>query len=596
MLLLGSHIYGYCLLTFAFCLIIFEVKYPTFTNTRTDILALNNGLIIYAAPKQEENNLKLIIHPLLYSHGRIIIDYPAQFELGGSSAMNYIHCTLVTAGFNSFMHIPNLRSIPKNCSRSISSDFNLTSHDIIIIPELAYKPIVASWRSTGARVVVYMLGLHTPLAEQHHTDVIWAPSTTYTRDLYLATGKQVLFAPLERRMYEYQKTDLKGFHVTDPQTSIYIHLKSEENLVFIDNDSNFPPSLQAALEQLPLKPQVTFKVLANIPPHQVPSWFRRAKVVVDLGVIGAERINNEAALFDAIVLVANTLNGMDPTDFPIPNEFKLDVRNETQMFEVIKNCLVNYKTLLPKWRAMKELSLDLPRRYLYDEIPSFFSTRSVKFFLVTSSLEEESAVIPFALHCAVHHPLSRIEARIQNLTQFKRNHDMILKLLKEVTNLSRDWLLLSQRTENDSPTFIDESKFIISIDPRNMIVDEHLPNILLHLLNDKPSITIANSCFGSAAQIVGEVTIWESNSFGKTVPTYVSKLANMNSTIHEEQMINIYALRNNPGPINGYRLASALYATQQQKLLQSMLPLAVPRFIEVMKKFEEVYPKEYGTL
>ena len=233
----------------------------------------------------------------------------------------------------------------------------------------------------------------------------------------------------------------------------------------------------------------------------------------------------------------------------------------------------------------------MPRRYRYDAIPSYFSTRSFKFFLVTSSLEEESAVIPFALHCAVHHPLSRIEAQIQNLTQFKRNHDMILKLLKEVTNLSRDWLLLSQRTQNDSPTFIDESKFIISIDPRNMIVDEHLPNILVHLLNDKPSITLANSLFGLEAQIVGNVTIWQSDSFRKTVPTYVSKVVNINSTILQEQMINVYTVRKNAGSWNGFRLASTLYATQQQTLLQAMLPLAVPRFTEVMKEFEMIYPK-----
>ncbi|CAF1388184.1 unnamed protein product [Adineta steineri] len=537
MLSLRLHIRRYYLFVFASCLTISVVWHLQFGNNGIDKSTSDNNLLVYSALNQLGNNSKLAIHPLLFSHGRIIIDFPEQLELGGASAMNYLHCTLVAAGFNSLMHIPNPRSIWKNCSRSITKDFNLTSQDIVIIPELAYKPIVASWRSLGARVIVYMLGLHLPLVEQHHTDIIWAPSTTYTRDLYLATGKQVLFAPLEQRMYKYQKIDLEVSNVTDKQTSIYINLKSKENLVFIDNDSNFPSSLQTALEQLPLEPRVTFKVLAHIPPHEVPSWFRRAKVVVDLGVVGAERINNEGALFDAIVLVANTLNGMDPNDFPVPNEFKLD------------------------------------------------------FYLVTSSLEEESAVIPFALHCAVHHPLSRIEARIQNLTQFKRNHDMILKLLKEVTNLSRDWLLLSQRTQNDSPTFIDESKFIITIDPRNMLVNEHLLNTLVHLLSDKPSVTLPGSCFGSAAKVIGNVAIWQSNAFGKAVPKYVSKVVKINSTILEQQIINVYALRKNPGSRNGYRLASALYTTQQQKLLQVMLPIAVPRFTEIMKNFVMVYPK-----
>ena len=43
----------------------------------------------------------------------------------------------------------------------------------------------------------------------------------------------------------------------------------------------------------------------------------------------------EGTLFDAIVLVANTLNGMDPIDFPIQNEFRLDTRNQTQTFEPV---------------------------------------------------------------------------------------------------------------------------------------------------------------------------------------------------------------------------------------------------------------------
>ncbi|CAF4433265.1 unnamed protein product, partial [Adineta steineri] len=146
--------------------------------------------------EQVKSNLKLQIHPSLYSYGRIIIYHLGLYPHGGPGALNYLHCALVTAGFNSFMHIPSPSSITSSCSRYISANFNVSSKDIVIVPENAYLEKLPFWRSSGARIVVYLLGVNSPLVEQHSTNVIWAPSSTYTRDLYLATGKQVLFSPL----------------------------------------------------------------------------------------------------------------------------------------------------------------------------------------------------------------------------------------------------------------------------------------------------------------------------------------------------------------------------------------------------------------
>jgi hypothetical protein len=95
--------------------------------------------------------------------------------------------------------------------------------------------------------------------------------------------------------------------------------------------------------------------------------------------------------------------------------------------------------------------------------------------------------------------------------------------------------------------------------------------------------------------VVGNVTIWRLDSFRKTNPTYLSKEVNNYNTILEKQLINVYARRNKLEYEKGIRLASALYATQQHKLLQSMLPLTVPRFVEVMKEFETIYPKNKLT-
>ena len=253
---------------------------------------------------------------------------------------------------------------------------------------------------------------------------------------------------------------------------------------------------------------------------------------------------------------------------------------------------MNYDRLIPQWRPLKALTLDLPRRYLHDDVPSFFATRSVKFLLFTSSLDEESAVIPFALHCAVHHPLSRIEARVQDLVQFHRNHDMLLKVLKDIVNLSRDWLLLSQRTVPDQMSFPDESQYVVTLDPRNLIINEQLPNILVHLLNNQSAIALNSSLFGSAAQVIGNVTLWKSNAFGKSTPIFLTEVKQNYSILLEEQLINVYDRPGEPDRETGAHLAAALYATEEQKLLQSVLPLAVPRFTAVMKDFRKIYPKQ----
>ena len=253
---------------------------------------------------------------------------------------------------------------------------------------------------------------------------------------------------------------------------------------------------------------------------------------------------------------------------------------------------MNYASLLPQWRPLKELTLDLPRRYLNDDVPSFFAARSVKFLLLTSSLDEESAVIPFALHCAVHHPLARIEARVQNLVQFKRNHDMILKVLKDIVNLSRDWFLLSQRTAPDQLSFPNESQYVITIDPRNLIINEQLPNLLVHLLSNQSAIALNSSLFGAAAQVIGHVTLWQSAAFGKSTPTFLNRVPENYSNWLEEQLINVYERPTEPDLEMGAELAAALYRTEDHKLLQSMLPLAVPRFVEVLKDFRKIYPKK----
>ncbi|UJR08314.1 hypothetical protein I4U23_012585 [Adineta vaga] len=520
-------------------------------------------------PKQAKSNLKVPIHPSLYSFGRIIIYHEGLFAQGGPGALNYLHCALVTAGFNSFIQ-----------------DFNVSSNDIVVIPESAYFEKVPFWKSSGGRIVIYMLGMNAPLANQYHTNVIWAPSSTYSRDLYLATGKQVLFSPIETIMYDIYQRDLKDMTTLGKKTKVYRDVKQKENLILIDNDSYFPSSLQTLLENFSIKPKITFKLLRSIDFREIPSWFKRAKLVIDLGVAGVERVNNEGALFDAIVLIANSLNGMDPTDFPIPEQFKLDTRNESRMFEVIT-------FLLPQWQTLKELTLNLPHRFLHEDIPSFFSTRSFKFMLITSTFEEESAIIPFALHCAVHFPLARIEAKVENLQHFNRNHDMILKLLKELTNLSLDWLFITEKTTTIQRGFANESQYIIFIDPRNMIIDEQLPHILVHLLEDKTSLTLTSSCFGSVAHVIGDVTIWRADMYNDTIISpFVMKHIKKYETLLEEQLVNIYAKRMKNEYEKGIRLASALYATQRHKLLQSMLPLAVPRFTTIMNEFEALYPKD----
>ncbi len=80
-----------------------------------------------------------------------------------------------------------------------------------------------------------------------------------------------------------------------------------------DFDRDYPPE-----QPMVFHAPVDWKVLyaQGIPAAQMPLLLQRAKIVLDLGMPGPERISGEALLFGCIPVVSERWNGASRVDFP----------------------------------------------------------------------------------------------------------------------------------------------------------------------------------------------------------------------------------------------------------------------------------------
>ena len=68
--------------------------------------------------------------------------------------------------------------------------------------------------------------------------------------------------------------------------------------------------------------------------------FERADAFIDLHMVGPERANYEAALFDSIPIVYDEFNGMDRRDFPgVPRLSGRDIFDSTAMAAAVSGLL-----------------------------------------------------------------------------------------------------------------------------------------------------------------------------------------------------------------------------------------------------------------
>jgi hypothetical protein len=101
----------------------------------------------------------------------------------------------------------------------------------------------------------------------------------------------------------------------------------KENIIFIDKDykDDYPPE-QSQLFLLSKKSAISkYQWIHRFRSVDMPLFFQRAKLVMDLAMPGAERVGYEAILFGAIPLISRRWNGDSDIDYPLP--WKVDPLN-----------------------------------------------------------------------------------------------------------------------------------------------------------------------------------------------------------------------------------------------------------------------------
>ncbi len=104
--------------------------------------------------------------------------------------------------------------------------------------------------------------------------------------------------------------------------------------------------------------------LKGIEHSMIPLLLQRAKIVLDLGLPGPERISSEGILMGAIPLLSDRWAGSSDYDFPVSRKInKVDHLNETAVYEKLQYIADNYEN---------ELSQSLHNSIFFSYILSLF--------------------------------------------------------------------------------------------------------------------------------------------------------------------------------------------------------------------------------
>jgi hypothetical protein len=191
---------------------------------------------------------------------------------------------------------PNMTAIPWNTLDQLKPG------DVYVIPEVLACPKALVAR--GVRVYVWQLGAITGNARRSAEGC-----RHLSHNFYLSHSHEV---------------DVPSTHVIRPfiTPSIVRHANdsiwTRENLVLVDNDT--PPRIINEVKQrISHSEGAEAIVVSGFKRSELPSLYRRAKVVVDWCMRGTERMPIEASVNGALLLTSECQSATDRRDFPLPS-------------------------------------------------------------------------------------------------------------------------------------------------------------------------------------------------------------------------------------------------------------------------------------
>ena len=415
--------------------------------------------------------------------GRIIVEYAGLFETGGPAALHELHFATVRLGFDGLYHFINPSYVvDASVARTLPS-FNIPHdvqpNDLVIFPENSGVPLYEGIRSKGGKVGIYMLGLHTPISNPnlYRTDVYWIPSSFYTRELFLAPGKQLMLSPVEDHYYKNREA---GIVAAGGDSTPFRSRKTK--LVFVDNDVD--GSVHEIVRSIP---DAQLRVLSGIPRKEVPEVYKDAVVTIDTHLPGVERINFEGALLDCLTLVTEQLNGQDLVDFPIDPRLKLDFSSKEQMRQLIYNAVHHTEELRPFFDGMRDFTV-MQRELFARHGLSLFGSRMIHFHIPLPNAESDAFIWPFISTALANYPMSSIDMVTPAMDRLLYKYQMLIKMWDLTNSRSVARIVVQPCATADCvlqhpPTFSD--RIIVSTMPTNWFVGDQAVNYLAHVLHDQ---------------------------------------------------------------------------------------------------------------
>jgi hypothetical protein len=318
-------------------------------------------------------------------------------------------------------------------------------------------------------------------------------------------------------------------------------------LILVDGDffKDYPTqfvfqlSLPSYSSPSPVRNVSVIVLNGNIPPEKIPFLLQRAKIVIDLGMPGPERIASEGILFGVIPILSNRWNGISDVDFPI--KYKIDlfkfskeqilsdflspsasekktVLVNHQLTEMIGNILNNYNeevnelfypssfSSVPATNSSPSSSKLLSHSTYFSYILSmnrrlantanfFFSSSKLSITLIATSLKEEYLAIFQILSLFYFYPLCSIDLFVADSVWFMKHHYSFIDVM-----IQNGYLRYDLHDPTDFSAFEKET------------VSEPIISFLsIYSLFEFPSSSSASSS-SSSSHKVKEKKLWKSIS------------------------------------------------------------------------------------
>lgn len=277
-------------------------------------------------------------------NGTVYIFFNETSSSGGPATLHHLHSTLVAGGFRSAMYIANVAAYGEDFPNLVPLRTwppHLQPGDVVLLPEFyagvhphVVELLTNAARISGARLVMFILGIHFPLDVFQRTcseRVTYIPVTRrIAQGLGLVTSS--LMRPLQPKLYTHVRSWMQtGGDVADKQA-----------MVVVDGDTQLSEAALKDIASIQGADGMSTRIVFAEGYEQAQLWalMQNASVWVDSNIPGHERGALECTLYGVIpVLPADPVPGSLHDELPTLVEARATFSNDTSVVLAVKFAL-----------------------------------------------------------------------------------------------------------------------------------------------------------------------------------------------------------------------------------------------------------------